>query len=90
MTSEAATSLVLLSTPPRSTAVAMPLKKRFKVDDVDDSLSQDTRVPDPDTEDENNKVKDDDANVDEPSHFHNSVQAAAKSTRIVTTFHFVP
>ena len=43
MSSEAAaTSLILLSTPPRSTVVAMPLKKRFKADD--DGLSQETCV----------------------------------------------
>lgn len=43
MAADAATSLVLLSTPPRSTAVVMPLKKRFKSDE--DSLSQETCVP---------------------------------------------
>ena len=38
----AASSLMLLSTPPRSSAVAMPLKKRIKIDD--EASSQDTCV----------------------------------------------
>ena len=49
MASEAAaTALMLLSTPPRSVAVAMPLKKRFKLDDY--SSSQETCVPEADIE----------------------------------------
>ena len=60
MTSEAVASLMLLSTPPRHSAVAMPLKKRHKIDQAtkveEDSLSQETCVPEPDTEDENNRV----------------------------------